>query len=340
MQSQLEAVLRAGVPGVAVVATGPELSWESAAGVADAKTRTPLTLDHRFLIGSVTKTFVAAVVLQLVGEGALALDEEVGPIAEGVTLRQLLNHTSGLPEYYEDFDSLIEPFRRDRGHRPNLTPRAALELVHAKPRLFAPAEGWAYSGGNYLALGLIVEEVTGATLGDELTRRIVEPLGLERTGLGDRAGLARGYLPPGNPVFPDAADGLDDVTDVVLFGWGSGEMISTPRDVARFLQALLGGELLTSEVRAELLTTVPSDWEESDGYGLGIEEVSSLMGQAPSPCGTAWGHLGFAMGHTTVALASESGDRQVVVCVNSLVMSDEVWAALGQLVWACYCARA
>jgi D-alanyl-D-alanine carboxypeptidase len=339
MQSQLEAVLQTGVPGVVAVATGPELSWEGAAGVADAQSGALLTLDHRFLIGSVTKTFVAAVVLQLVGEGALALDEEVGPIAEGVTLRQLLNHTSGLPEYYDDFDSLIEPFRRDRGHKPNLTPQAALELVHAKPRLFTPGKGWAYSGGNYLALGLIVEEATGATLRDELRRRIIEPLRLEGTDLGDRGGLARGYLPPGNPVFPEVGEGFDDVTDVVLFGWGSGEMISTARDVARFLQALLGGELLTPEARAELLTTVPSDWEESDGYGLGIEEVSSLMGQAPSPCETAWGHLGFAMGHTTVALSSESGDRQVVVCVNSLVMSDEVWASLGNLVWACYCAR-
>ena len=289
------------------------------------------------MIGSVTKTFVAAVVLQLVGEGALALDEEVGPVAEGVTLRQLLNHTSGLPEYYADFDSLIEPYRADRGYKPNLTPRAALELVHARPRLFPPGAGWEYSGGNYLALGLIVEETTGATLRDELRRRIIEPLGLGGTDLRDRAGLARGYLMPGNPVFPDAGEGLDDVTDLELFGWGSGEMVSTARDVARFLEALLGGELLTPEIRAALLTTVPSEWEESDGYGLGIEEVSSLMGQSPSPCGSAWGHLGFAMGHTTIALSSEPGDRQVVVCANSLVMSDEVWAALGRLVWACYC---
>jgi len=340
MQSHLDAVVRAGVPGVAVVATGAEASWDGAAGVADAESGTPITTEHRFRIGSVTKTFVAAVVLQLVGEGALALDEDVGPIAEGVTLRQLLNHTSGLPEYYDDFDSLIAPYRADRGYKPNLTPRAALELVHASPRLFRPGADWEYSGGNYLALGLIVEEATGATLGEELRRRIIEPLGLDGTDLRDRAGVARGYLLPGNPVFPDAGDGLDDVTDVELFGWGSGEMISTARDVARFLRALLGGELLTPELRAELLTTVPSDWEESDGYGLGIEEVSSLMGQAPSPCGAAWGHLGFAMGHTTIALSSESGDRQVVVCMNTLVMSDEVWATLGRLVWACYCAEA
>jgi D-alanyl-D-alanine carboxypeptidase len=296
-----------------------------------------MTTQHRFLIGSVSKTFVAAVVLQLIGEGALALDEEVGSIAEGVALRQLLNHTSGLPDYYADFDSLIAPYRADRGYKPNLTPRGALELVHARPRLFPPGAGWEYSGGNYLALGLIVEEATGTTLREELKRRIAEPLGLEDTDLRDRTGLARAYLQPGNPVFPDAGEGLDDVTDVELFGWGAGEMISTARDVARFLQALLGGELLTPDVRAELLTTVPSDWEESDAYGLGIEEVSSLMGQAPSPCGPAWGHLGFAMGHTTIALSSESGDRQVVVCVNSLVMSEETWEAIGRLVWAGYC---
>ena len=320
-----------------VVANGPSLSWEGAAGVADAESGAPMTTEHRFLIGSVSKTFVAAVVLQLVGEGALALDEEVGPIAEGVTLRQLLNHTSGLPDYHAGFESLIAPYRADRGYKPNLTPRGALELVHARPRLFAPGAGWEYSGGNYLALGLLVEEATGATLREELKRRIAEALGLEGTDLRDRAGLARAYLQPGNPIFPDAAQALDDVTDVELFGWGAGEMVSTARDVARFLQALLGGELLTPDLRAELLTTVPSDWEESDGYGLGIEEVSSLMGQAPSPCGPAWGHLGFAMGHTTIALSSESGDRQVVVCVNSLVMSDETWEAIGRLVWAGYC---
>jgi CubicO group peptidase (beta-lactamase class C family) len=108
----LDAVLETGVPGVVVATSSVEL----AAGVADMRTGAPLTTEHRFLIGSVTKTFVAALVLQLVGDGALAVDEEVGPIAEGVTLRQLLNHTSGLPDYYDDFESLI-------AHKPNLTPR-------------------------------------------------------------------------------------------------------------------------------------------------------------------------------------------------------------------------
>jgi D-alanyl-D-alanine carboxypeptidase len=114
-------------------------------------------------------------------------------------------------------------------------------------------------------------------------------------------------------------------------------MVSTARDLALFLRALLGGELLPPGLRAEMLSAVVSDWEESHGYGLGIEEVTSLMGKAESPCGSAWGHLGFSTGYTTIALANKTGDRQVVILANTLVMSDETWAALGGLTWACYC---
>ena len=337
-------MLQAGVPGVVALAAAPGTSWEKGVGVANLENDTPLTPGHRFRIGSVTKLFVATVVLQLVGEGALTLDDEVGPLAEGVTVRQLLNHTSGLPDYSADLDSLLEPYRRNRAYRQELTPRAALELVQAKPRLFAPGTGWSYSSGNYLVLGLLVEETTGASLREELRARIVEPLGLETTDLPDAvrpaADLARAYLPPDNALLPDPGPGPVDVTEIQPFGWGGGEMVSTARDVARFLQALLGGELLAPSLRAELLTTVPSDWEESVGYGLGIEEVSSLMGVADSLCGTAWGHLGFSFGYTTIALASEDGERQVVILVNTLLWSDEAWPALGALTWACYCGPA
>jgi D-alanyl-D-alanine carboxypeptidase len=344
LDDHLESVLKEGVPGAVVLAAEPRSTWEQSAGIADLSTGAPMTPDHRFRIGSVTKTFVAALVLQLVGEGALALDDEVGSIAEGVTLRQLLNHTSGVPDHYADLDSLFEPYRKDRRYSPNLTPRATLELVHARPRLFPPGTGWSYSNGNYIILGLIVEETTGATLREELRRRIAEPLGLEATDLPDDVlppdGLARGYLAPDNPFLPGSGPGLVDVTGIQPFGWGGGEMVSTGRDVARFLQALLGGELLAPSLRSELLTTVASDWEESEGYGLGIEKISSLMGIADSPCGTVWGHLGFSFGYTTIALASETGDRQVVILVNTLLWSDEAWEALGGLTWACYCGLA
>jgi len=101
---------------------------------------------------------------------------------------------------------------------------------------------------------------------------------------------------------------------------------------------MLGGDLLAPHLRAELLDAVVSDWEESDRYGLGIEEVSSVMGLERSPCGPAWGHFGFGFGYTTIALASEDGSRRVVICMNSLVASEEAWELLGRLVWSSYCA--
>ena len=151
------------------------------------------------------------------------------------------------------------------------------------------------------------------------------------------AGLACGYLPADNPVLPGPGPGPVDVSEVEPFGWGGGGMVSSARDVARFLQALLGGELLPPDVSAEMLCTVPSDWDESDGYGLGIEEVTSLWGIEQSTCGPAWGHFGFSLGYTTIALGSRNGDRQVVVMFNTHPLSEEAWAVLGRLTWACYC---
>ena len=173
-----------------------------------------------------------------------------------------------------------------------------------------------------------------------MRRRIAEPLGLEGTELRERGhtpvGLARGYFPGDNPVLP--GPGPVDGTDLDLpFNWLGGGMVSTPRDVARFLEALLGGELLPERLLAEMLTTVPSEWDETDEYGLGIAKISSLMRKADSPCGSAWGHIGFSTGYTTIALASKRGDRQVVVMANGMVASDDGWEALGSLVWGSFC---
>jgi D-alanyl-D-alanine carboxypeptidase len=340
LDDHLEAVIQAGVPGAVAVSVGPVSSWEGAAGVAHLSTGAPMTLDHRFRISSATKLFVAAAVLQLVDEGALALDGEVSLLDGGMTVRQLLNHTSGLPHAVE-LNELFEPYRKNRAYRSEWTPRDVLALIERKPRLFSPSEGWFYSGSNYVVLGLIVEETTGATLREELRRRIIEPLELADTDLPEPfptpAGLARGYLPADNPLLPDPGPDPVDVTEIEPFGWGGSGMVSTARDMARFLRALLGGELLAPAMSAAMLSTVASDWEESDGYGLGIEEVTSI-GEAASLCGAAWGHFGFSTGFTTVALASKTGDRQVVVMFNSHPMSEEVWGAVGRLTWACYCA--
>jgi D-alanyl-D-alanine carboxypeptidase len=324
----VEAVIDAGVPGVVALSAGEDVRWEHSAGVADTETGAALTTAHRFPIASVTKTFVAAVVLQLVAEGTLELDRPAPEL--DATVRQLLNHTSGLPDAYS-IQELIE-------HHPDRTPRTIAAVALGKPRLFAPGEGWSYSGSNYVALGLLIEEVTGSSVRGVLTERILEPLRLTASDLPDAlpGDLARGYLPPENPLVPGTGPDLVDVTDVSPPSYAGGGMVSTATDVARFLRALLGGELIPPELRQELLRTVVSDWDESDGYGLGIEEITSI-GAESSPCGQAWGHLGFTLGHTTIALSSVSGDRQGVVLFTTHPLTQETWDTMARLAWACYC---
>jgi len=344
VRDQMEAVVATGVPGVAVVAVGPGGRIEEAVGVADLRTGESLTVDHRFRIGSVTKIFVAALVLQLVAEGLLDLDGDAAPFAEGITIRQLLNHTSGLPDFIDDPLAFFEPYRRDLAHRWELGPRDELRLVMEKPRLFPPGEGWSYRGSNYIVLGLVVAETTGMALRDALRHRVLEPLRLKRTALVDgplTGDCARGYLPPDNPVLP-GGEGPVDVTEIdVPFHRAGGGVVSTPSEIAQLMRALLGGSFLPDRLRTEMLTAVESDWAETDRYGLGIGEITALMGKHRSTCGPAWGHLGFAVGYTAFALSSEDGERQVVVCANGLpeteASEEAFWDEAGRLAWRLYC---
>ena len=108
-----------------------------------------------------------------------------------------------------------------------------------------------------------------------------------------------------------------DVTEIdVPFHRAGGGVVSTPGEIAKMLRALLGGDFLPGHLRAEMLQAVDSDWAETDRYGLGIGEITALMGRQQSPCGPAWGHIGFAVGYTAMALSSEDGNRQVVLCAN------------------------
>ena len=344
VQDQLEAVVATGVPGAVVVALWPAGRVEAAAGFADVATGESLTVEHRFRIGSVTKIFVAALVMQLVAEGLLDLDGDAAPFVEGVTIRQLLNHTSGLDDFIGDAVSFFEPYRRDAAHRWELGPREELRLVMEKPRLFPPGKGWAYHGSNYIVLRLVVEEAKGVGLRDALRQRILAPLGLEETDLVEgplRGDCARGYLPGDNPVLP-GGPGPVDVTEIdVPFHRAGGGVVSTAGEIAKMLRALLGGEFLPDHLRAEMLQVVDSDWSETDRYGLGIGEITALMGRQRSPCGSAWGHIGFSVGYTAMALSSEDGDRQVLSCANGSARGQEAedsfWDAAGRLAWHLYC---
>lgn len=345
VSSQLEALVATGVPGAVALARGPSARVQAAAGSADVTAGEPLTTEHRFRVGSVTKIFVAALVLQLVAEGLLELDGDAAPFVEGITIRRLLNHTSGLPDFMDDPVEFFEPYRRDPAHRWQLTRQDELGLVLEKPRLFPPGEGWSYRGSNYIVLGLVVEQVTGVTLREALRERVLAPLGLTRTDLVEgplQGDCAHGYLPPDNPILPGAGEGPVDVTELDLpFYRAGGGIVSTAGEVATMLQAVLGGRFLPDHLRAQMLEAVDSDWAETDRYGLGIGEITALMGRQRSPCGPAWGHIGFSLGYTTAALSSADGRRQVVIWANGSAVTEEAeaafWDVAGRLAWQLYC---
>ena len=331
-----------GVPGAIAVATRPEGTVEIAAGLADVAQDVPLTPEHRFRIGSVTKIFVAALALQLAAEGRIALDQDAAPFVEGVTIRQLLNHTSGLDDFAVDA-SFWEPYRRDPAHRWELGPLDELRMVLARPRLFAPGEGWAYHGSNYLALRLVLEEATGASLGDLLRQRVFAPLELRKTDLVEGPlpeECAHGYLPPDNPILPGGPGPVDVTAIDVPFHRAGGGIVSTAGEVAKMLRSVLGGSFLPDDLRREMLAAVESDWDETDRYGLGIGEIASIMGRKTSRCGTAWGHLGFSLGYVAIALSSEDGERQAVIGANGHPSDADTEAfldAAGTLAWDLYC---
>src|SRR5256885_14289786 len=180
---QMRAVVAAGAPGAIVLARDGSRTLRLAAGVSDRAHGTPMRVSDRFRVGSVTKTFVAAVVLQLVGEGKLSLDDTVEkwvpglvPGGDAITVRELLNHTSGIFDYLNDGDStVLRPYLKgDLGHV--WTPRALVGVASKHPPHFPPGSGWSYSNTGYIVLGLIAEAATGDSLGAELKRRPFEPL--------------------------------------------------------------------------------------------------------------------------------------------------------------------
>ncbi|MGW5355791.1 serine hydrolase domain-containing protein [Streptomyces sp. NPDC004031] len=285
-------------------------------GVADVLTRAPMRGDSSFRIGSMTKPFVATVVLQLVGEHRVVLDAPVerylpgvvrGPAGDGrtITVRQLLQHTSGLPDYLD----FLDPRAVLRDPLAHHDTRDLVDLALAHPPVFpVPGDGWDYSNTNYLLAGMIVEKVTGHSYGEEIRRRVITPLGLTATSVPDDDPAIpgphpRGYVRPG----PDAP--LLDATALnPSVAGASGAMISSADDLDRFLAALLGGRLLRPAQLAEM-TAVRATGDTGREYGLGLERRTL-------PCGgTYWGHGGDIFGYETLGGATADG-RQATVMVN------------------------
>jgi D-alanyl-D-alanine carboxypeptidase len=311
LEQELERLVteRAAAPGAVGVLSTPLGTTVAAFGDAVREPPRPLTPDEPWPVASITKTFTAVVVLQLVSEGALALDDPVEtwlpgalPADDRVTVRHLLSHRSGivedeaLDELYEDPDEACRTWTADE----------FLGYAVAIPTS-PPGANYRYSNVGYVALGQLVEKVTGQSYERTVQERILDPLGLADTRFPEAGATAahdvRGYLMP--PAV-DETDGPLDVT-CTLLGTGAvlamGGLLSTVTDVATFYAALLDGHLL----EPDLLDAMQH--AQSPRYGLGLQLDRT-------PCGHARGHDGRLPGFAIGALASVDGRTTVVLALN------------------------
>jgi D-alanyl-D-alanine carboxypeptidase len=248
--------------------------------------------DQRFRAGSVTKTFTATIVLQLADERKLELSDPVSrylpglvPAGRHITIRQLLHHSSGLAELSDDTWLKAE---RSTTTRPADIVRFAVSLRPA----FRAGTSWSYSNANYIALGLVVEKVTGHSYAEELSQRILDPLELKHTE------LATTRRPP-------------DLTDAGMnpnLPWAAGGIVSDGPDLARFYSALLSGKLLSRTTLSAMKQTVSTSWGMEDGLGIFSLE---------SGCGRVWGHPGEILDYYSLVETSEDGERVAVISVRS-----------------------
>jgi len=323
---------QAGLPAVsAALITGDNGTWQGAAGCADIKNRQPVDTETLFSLGSITKTFVAALTLILHEQGALSLDDTVGQwlsdlppnaarnINPSITIRRLMNHTSGIANYTErmlPWLALAVNAERHWSHS------EVMRLIG--PPAFAPGEGWRYSNSNYYILGMILEAAANAAAADALHAAVLDPLELRSTFLDAAEAvpypIAHGY----QYVF--GRDVLDPLsvhrTGTYSLAWTAGALVSRPLDTARFLHELFAGNVLSPDALDEMLDTVPTDTASVE-YGLGIMKIETTQ------YGTIWMHGGLINGYSATMWRVPAEGLSLAVTANrSSADVDSIAAAL------------
>lgn len=327
LQTQLDSLHAAAqFPGATAGIAFPDgSSFGLATGFSDKNKKIPMTPSDLMLQGSVGKTYVAAVALQFVQEGKLQLDDKAKkhlgsepwysrlPNADGITVRQLMNHTSGLVRY--EFN---EAFISDLTRHPDKVwkPEELVAYILDTKAPFAAGEGWEYSDTNYIVLGMILEKIASAKYYDLLKARILEPLKLRSTVPSDNRmirGLIQGYAGAGNP-FGGRDEMLGDGRFVFnpQFEWTGGGIASTAEDLAKWAKALYEGRAFDPLLLPEMLDAVPAKLGPNVKYGLGVIVRQTALGPA-------YGHSGFFPGYLTEMMYFPETRVAVAVQVNTSV---------------------
>jgi D-alanyl-D-alanine carboxypeptidase len=277
------------IPGVSATILLPDgTTWSGVSGLADVTARTKVAPDTAFAFASVSKTFTSALILQLVGEGRIHLADPAVALLPALPLRvdpritvaMLLNHTSGLADYFLN-PKIDGPLQR----KPTATWTAAQTLRYVGKPLSPPGAAWHYANTNYLLLGLIAERATGQTLAAAIRSRLLEPAGLGATWYqaaeASRAPLAHGYRIPGTkltakPIDLDDGSGIAPFRSVITAAAGAGSMAGTSGDLARWARALYGGAVLGPQGTALLLGgfTKTTAYLPGVAYGYGVQALS------------------------------------------------------------------
>jgi D-alanyl-D-alanine carboxypeptidase len=331
LETAIENVHRAGMPGVFAEVRDGGRVWRGAAGVADVSTGRPITPDMRHRVGSITKTFTAAAVLQQAENGQIGLDTAIGhylahlvPGERGqtITVRMLINHTSGLAEYLpyaypslKAFPSLKDttPASLDDNRFTQFHPAELIELGVRAPSVGSPGSTpGIYSNTNYQLLCQLLERVTGATAEECITRNVIERAGLHDTQL-----PAGPHISGQHSQMYEAWFGMiDPPRDYSIYDMSwvgpAASLISTVADLNRFYSLLLAGEIVNASSLAQMQRTVPviSFEGKKIEYGLGLHKME-IPGH-----GTFWGHDGTVWGAGAMTMTRADGKRQMSVAVN------------------------
>src|SRR5215210_8379568 len=330
VQSALEQAVAAGIPGIALEIQGREGSEFITAGSASLEDEQPLTSEDTFRIASVTKAFTAAVVMELVEEGALSLDDTVeqwtpGLLAEGdsITVRHLLGHTSGLPDYTKD-ENFFEAFVAGE----DLPPQQLVSFVSSEPLAFEPGTKYEYSDTDNIVLGMIVEAASGRSYEQDLRSRVLDPMELQAIVLPNSPEMpdphAEGYQ------YPLESEGTGEPENVTTAldpsaAWASGALVSTPSDLSRFFRGLLDGELVGEGTLEQMKETLAGEGSPS---GPGTKRAGLGIFSYELPCGEVWGHTGQFPGYQAFGAADPDGSGALAMMANATQISEEANEAL------------
>lgn len=303
-------------PAVVLVVDDGQRQETAVIGYASLEDHTPVQITDRFRIGSVTKTFVGVIFVQLADEGVLSLDDPIsqwlpesvwGQIENGdtATIRQLLSMSSGIFDYLSS-DAFWDRVAENPTY--GWTPEEVITFAYDEPATFEAGAGFEYSNSNYILLELIVQEATGNDLATALRTRILDPLNLEQTYLEHAETLPNGHIAGYDYIDEDEeldnALTLNDGT-----GMGDGGLISTASDLATFMRAIYNGELVSEAGYDAQYDMVDSG--DGEGYGLGVS-------YAETSCGEQWGHDGSTAGFVSTVWYDVETDIVVVAMTNSV----------------------